>query len=104
MSGSTCKSCAAPIEWAVTAKNRRRVPLDPGSVKPGTPGALHIVQPAGAHTQRWAYSLTDLAEKIAKAENCSYPRAVEMVETRYPAQTAHFSTCPEAATHRRGRR
>jgi hypothetical protein len=30
MTRNTCSACQAPVIWAVTAANRKRIPLDPG--------------------------------------------------------------------------
>lgn len=69
-----CRSCDAPIEWAITEKGRR-IPLDPG-VHPdgnlviGGDGIAVYIAPDG---------LT-------------------------PARRSHFVSCPNAARHRRRRR
>ena len=46
---SRCKSCGAPIEWALTVKGSR-IPLDPGStpdgnINVGPDGVAHVVEP-----------------------------------------------------------
>lgn len=100
MSATVCRSCGAAITWATTASKRRRVPLDPAGCPPLERGALLIVEPAGT-AERWAYSLDDLAERVAQREGLSFERAREVVAARYPAFRAHFATCPSAREHRR---
>lgn len=75
---TTCRSCQAPIRWALTSKGRR-IPLDP------TPS------PAG-----------NLAFDLTEEEGASFVRVVP-VGSRPTLYTSHFATCPQAAQHRRGR-
>jgi hypothetical protein len=71
-----CKSCGAPIVWAVSSKGRA-LPLDPEpspkgnlSLDSGTPPKARVVQPHGLEG---------------------------------PLYTSHFATCPNAKKHRRKR-
>jgi hypothetical protein len=81
MSGKdTCRSCGAPIWWAITEKGRR-MPLDPPGTHPDPNlyawrdhvGILHV----GAENPATIASLTET--------------------------TSHFATCPNADQHRRPR-
>ena len=70
---TTCKSCHAPIIWGYTI-NGRRMPLDPEPVSGG--------------------NLVLDGQKVrgATAEDAPGLR-----------RSSHFSTCPEAGSHRRRR-
>lgn len=96
---SLCRSCGARITWAMTARKRRRVPLDPQGCPPDERGALIVVE-TPVTAERWAYGVHELAEKVAAREGLTYERAREVVTTRYPAHRSHFSTCPNAREHR----
>lgn len=74
---SVCKSCGATIRWAVTAKNGRRIPLDP---EPSLDGNLVEVA---------SDSPGPVVAKVA-ADAVAYPR-----------YTSHFATCAFAAHHRK---
>jgi hypothetical protein len=65
----TCRSCGAGMRWAETVPGGRRVPLDTATVDQDQRGALILVG------GRYAYSLTELAERIAKKEAVSIGRA-----------------------------
>lgn len=72
----TCRSCDAPIEWAVTT-NGKRIPLDPHPTLNGNielyDGVAHVV-----------------------------PVDLSATTLRY---TSHFATCSDPARHRKtGRR
>jgi hypothetical protein len=69
-----CRSCGAPITWAITDK-RRRIPLDP---EPNPAGNIRL-------------DLTH-AHILTKGETYYGPRYM-----------SHFATCPNAAQHRKGR-
>ncbi len=75
-----CKSCRAPIVWAVTAKNGKAIPIDP---VPTYDGNIRLEnrdeqrQPPIAH--------------VVGAQQ-------ELVRT--PRYTSHFATCPDAAKFR----
>ena len=70
-----CRSCAQPILWARTTSGKA-MPVDPDRV-PG--GNVDLVNQAGHLT------------------------AVVRRGDARPAYVSHFSTCPEAAQHRRPR-
>ena len=71
-----CRSCDAPIEWAITVKGSR-IPLDPGE----DDGGNIIVDVDG------------IAHVVGPGDN-----------GRVPRRRSHFATCPNAAQHRKGRR
>lgn len=72
---SACRSCGAPLRWAVTAKGRR-LPLDP---EPAATGNV-VVDATGA------------ARVLSPLE----PRPADV-----PLYLSHFATCPDANIHRR---
>lgn len=87
---ATCRSCAAPIEWAVT-DNGRSMPLDVGSFADGRlvvvgrkSNALVIVSLTGAQLER-----------LRVAEAAGDGNVV--LELR----RSHFQTCPQAYDWRR---
>lgn len=68
---ATCRSCRAPIIWAVSAKTGKPMPLDYARVDEGV---------------RWQPD----AENVAR--QCS---------GRELGHVSHFATCPDAVRHRR---
>jgi hypothetical protein len=70
--GDRCRSCDAPIEWAITTKGQR-IPLDP---EPGPGGNLVLVDGVARHPT--------LGEGVP-----------------YLQYTSHFATCPDAERFRR---
>lgn len=76
-----CKSCDAPIVWAMTAKDRR-MPLDP-------------VPPEGVRPN------VSLMRKTTTSY-VSVPTVV-VVPAGGGITTSHFATCPDAGRHRRSR-
>jgi hypothetical protein len=67
----TCRSCGAPIEWAVTTKGKR-IPLDPGTFDEGN---------------------IDVVDGIAYTTG-----QLTTVDRR---RRSHFATCPNANQHRK---
>lgn len=82
MSGSRCRSCGAPIVWAVTEAHRRRMPVDAEPVDGGNV-LLSTDDPplAQVHAPGQASLFADAANR--------------------PTYTSHFATCPQADQHRR---
>jgi len=79
----TCKSCNAPIVWAITPKGKR-APID---AEPSDKGNIRIQ--------------TDAAAPIAH-----YLSEIELAAARASGERlhlSHFVTCPQAAQHRRPR-
>ncbi len=74
-----CKTCGAPLIFALTAKGRR-MPLDPDPVAGGN---LLLTQEA---TELRAAVVDSLSQPVAR-----------------PLYRSHFAVCPGAATHRRRR-
>lgn len=95
-----CRSCEAPIQWALTAKGRR-IPLDLGDVPPESHGAQ--VTWEDEHGRKQARSFTGRVSEIVESLNVDRGRAEEIVRSQYPAFLSHFATCPNAGQHR-GRR
>lgn len=76
-----CRTCRAPIMWAVSAKTGSRMPLDRDPVDNG-----NVVLDGN----RASY----LSKADAAAPNL-------LGEARY---VSHFATCPQAQAHRKGKR
>lgn len=95
--GSSCRSCSAPVRWAVTVPNGRSVPLNVEPVLATERGALLVVPQGGA---LFAYSLKELAGRVAAKRDLSYDRAAEVVAVEFDAHLSHFATCPNANDHR----
>ena len=76
---ATCRSCSAPIVWAITQEGRR-MPLD---AEPAREGNV-LLYPDGT---------------------CRALRADEVIGGAIGEHLhrSHFATCPEAAEHRRRR-
>jgi len=73
---STCRSCQAPVIWAVTARGKR-IPMDAGPREDG--GFVLRGQRAD-----------DPPLALAKGES----------RGREPRYVSHFATCPQADEHR----
>ena len=79
---ATCRSCGAPILWVRTERDKR-MPLD--------------AAPVPATAQRGTFVLRDKGS----AEG---PLAIAATPAQLPGEVyyvSHFSTCPQAAEHRR---
>lgn len=88
---SECRSCHAPVRWAVHETTGRRMPLDCEPVPDGKVVVVewHDTNPdTGA---RYTYPLP-----IVGVGKKAITRAAS--EYRY---TSHFATCPNAARHRK---
>lgn len=81
-----CRSCHAPIRWAVTQKGRR-MPLDP---EPTPDGNLVLAPAVEARRAPTVVALT--------AHNDP------PLDPNTPRYTSHFATCPDAPRHRRRNR
>lgn len=79
-SRSTCRSCTAEIEWALT-EAERRIPLDPGH------------DPAG--------NLAELPPAPGIPLRVRAIAAGEIVDPGVRRRVSHFATCPQAASHRK---
>jgi hypothetical protein len=78
---SRCRSCGAPIRWAMT-EHGRRIPLDAASVGDGRFGTgLFVLRDGG-----------ELAMAVPPG-----------VFPEQPHYVTHFATCPNASEHRRSR-
>lgn len=69
---TTCRSCDAPILWAISAKSGRRMPLDADTTLDGV-----------------RFRIDDHGTAVTVTDG--------------PGHASHFSTCPNANTHRRPR-
>lgn len=72
-----CASCGKPIRW-VSGRNNKRMPLDP---EPAPDGNIVIGEDG-------------LARVLKRAELAALPADT-------PRYRSHFSTCPDAAAHRK---
>lgn len=79
---STCRSCKAPIVWAVTEKTGKAIPVDAEATPDG-----NIVLTAGAGSP--------VAHVLTADDGPVDP------EARF---RSHFATCPNASTHRKAPR
>lgn len=88
---ANCRSCNAPIVWALTSKGHR-LPLDAKVVTDNDPRV----------TARSTLFMLDGDDPPAAK---SFPgSALIPTEDRGPVYLSHFATCPNAAQHsRRGR-
>lgn len=94
-----CRSCGSGIQWALTPKGHR-IPLDPAPVDHREHGAMVLVPDAGK-ALTWAYSFADLKKRLLEASDVA-PEVIERnIISKYEARLSHFSTCPNAAQHRR---
>lgn len=84
----TCKSCEAPIRWAVFEDKPGAFPLDPF---PTVDGNISVVD------WRPATNTRAIATPVCAIK--PGPRAV--TSYRY---TSHFATCPDANEHRKPRK
>lgn len=74
-----CRSCGAPIEWALT-KKRRRIPLDPAT--PQLRGDENL----------------EVLERLSSGIS-----VVGTVPVGDGSRISHFATCPNSKRHRRRR-
>jgi hypothetical protein len=81
---SDCRSCHAPILWAMTASGKR-MPMDPDPVATGTFALTLDDPPTAIHAPATVPAGT-----------------VRLGADGFPARfTSHFATCPNASQHRR---
>ena len=88
MSMGTCKSCGAPIKWAVTDEKRRFIPLDPEASRDGN---VLVIDPHFATHRGPAWLVTVLTDYHAEGKRDSGERLY----------VSHFKTCPDSGRHRR---
>lgn len=82
---STCRSCDREIEWVVVAKSGKNMPIDPFPVEGGNIAKLPTTDGATGN-------------KLVE-----YVHAGGMLMDERELYVSHFSTCPNADQHRRGR-
>jgi len=78
---ATCSSCGAPITWALTLEGKR-MPLD---AHPNPAGMFFLA------TMRGPIGSTFIVAVARREDRLQGPRTY----------SSHFSTCPDAAEHRR---
>lgn len=79
---AACRSCHVSIEWAVTEKKMRRMPLD-------------VLGPEGPAANA---NLAVVARKVPTGEPI-----VRTVAAGEGTRISHFATCPNRLRHRKGR-
>lgn len=86
MNPRACRSCGAPIRWAVNPATGKQIPFDAAESPDGT--HLLVPVPVGLdRADRW----TAVYVPPARREAVKDPRFV-----------SHFATCPDAAKFRGG--
>jgi hypothetical protein len=85
---AACRSCDAPIIWAIT-KTEARMPLDATPVigEPGQRGVFMLVKRTEDDPLAWPVELADTNGEFHRLRLAMY--------------VSHFSSCPNAASHRR---
>jgi len=84
---STCRSCGAPVVWAVTPEGRR-MPVDAEPVDGGN--VLLSPNPTGSQ-DRYAPVATVVGKRVQAS----------LFGDDGPRYVSHFATCPNADLHRR---
>lgn len=87
-SNDTCRSCGAPIRWAVSATTSNRMPLNSEA---DIHGNIAVVEWGPREPGRGSLSVPIVAVNVAAGTPTETP-------FRY---TSHFATCVNAASHRR---
>lgn len=85
----TCKSCGATILWAITAKTGSRMPLD----------AEPIATSDRPEDRRSLFALIKSTGDTPIAVTPGW--FVAELDAPIAYYASHFSTCPQAATHRK---
>lgn len=91
---ATCRSCHAPIWWAVSESSGKRIPLDPEPAGDG-----NIVETGRTHT-----SGVPMVRYLKKSAAVTWPTLALAVGGQQPDQeryVSHFATCPDADQHRK---
>lgn len=85
----TCRSCQAPIRWAVSESSGKRIPLDLMPVDDGNIVETGRTHPSGAPMVRY----------LKRAQSAITTSLLDDVPApdRY---VTHFATCPNADQHR----
>lgn len=81
---SACRSCGAPVVWAVTVDGRR-MPVDRDPVDGGNVLLAPSVEPGGSPTA------TVVGKRVQET----------LFGDNGPRYVSHFATCPDANRHRR---
>lgn len=89
---SSCRSCGAPIVWA-TSERERSIPID---TKPRPDGNIELVE---EHDRLIARVLTDARRAELERQILAANRDGDTLPLNI--YVTHFTTCPNAAAHRR---
>lgn len=91
----TCRSCGAPIRWAVSEASGKRIPLD---LEPSDTG--NIVETGRTHPTG-----VPMIRYLKKSQQPMMANllalAVAGPELPAPRYVTHFATCPNAEKHRK---
>lgn len=91
-----CRSCNAPIRWAVSEASGKRIPLDPEPSEDGNIVETGRTHPTGVAMVRYLKKSQQPAMANLLALATGGP------ELPAPRYVTHFATCPNAEQHRKG--
>lgn len=95
-SGATCRSCRAPIVWALTETGRKM----PVNLKPAPPTL--IAEARDGNLVLW-YEVDDQG-RATGGQNVSSATEEQRRDPAVPLWKSHFASCPSATSHRRAHR
>lgn len=96
---SACRSCGAPIEWAISEPKGRRMPLDPLPPEDDIEARQAVLERANIVV----HEIRGL-ELRARVYPTAEVAAAHRVDRKLPPSAqriSHFVTCPNAKRHRR---
>lgn len=79
-----CRSCDAPVLWAIVRKGGKRIPLDPDPVDNGNIAIIGEREDQYGKSPLVEYRATDPLPGMSE-----------------PKYVTHFATCPNAQQHRK---
>jgi len=87
MKTARCRSCGAPIIWAINNRTGRKAPID---AEPAADGPIYLTSDGDTGGDP-AYAIVAVADR-------------DLALHPGPFYTNHFMTCPNAAQHKKGSR